>query len=661
MGAENGFTASRSRGVPLAVKVLACTAWALGCGGDDGTAPQPPDPPRPTTVVLSPATSELAALGATVQLAAEVRDQNGNVMGGAALTWVSSSTAVATVNASGLVTAAGNGTATITATAGTVSGSATVTVSQQVGAVEITPDTGIVLPGTKLQLAAEAQDANGHAVAGSEFVWESSDTAVAVVDSTGLVSGIALGAVEVSATSSGVTGRAQLEVVEPAPTTVAVRPDTVMFDALGDTLRLVAEVQDQAGRPLPDEAIMWATSDTRVATVNDSGLVTAAGNGAAMITATSGTLSDEAAVEVMQVPRRVTVSPSADTLILGDSLRLAAEALDGNGHPVAGAAFTWSSGDAAIATVDTLGLVRGVGEGTAEIAAAAGDVQGVARLTVFSPDRAPLVALYNATDGPNWVNSDNWLTDEPLAQWHGVRTDAVGRVIWVRLHGQRDSQGNWTRNGLKGTIPLELGRLDKLKGLWLYGNEISGSIPPELGDLDSLELLDLSHNELAGPTPPELASLFDLKRPLASRQLPRGRTAAGVGQPRQTRGSDHVPQRTLRGASGCTWRPGQPEGFGPGPKRTDRPDTTRTRQPRQLAAAVSRQQHDDRADPATTRRPHKSDAAVAMREWPVGPHPVGARQPRAAPGPGTLRQRAFRPDSFHTREPGKADRPRTSE
>ena len=494
--------------LPLSCVALACIVWAYACGGDGGT--EPLDPPRPTTVTVSPATSELTAVGATVQLSAEVRDQSGQVMV-ATVTWVSNNTSVATVGTSGLVTAAGNGTATITATAGTVSGSATVTVAQQVSAVEVTPATGIVLPGTTLQLAAEAQDANGHAVAESRFVWASSDTTLAVVDSTGLVTGIALGEVQVSATSSGATGRAQLEVVEPAPTTIAVSPDTVVFDALGDNLRLTAEVRDQAARPMPGEVVVWSSGDSLVATVTAAGLVTAVANGAATITATSGALSDDAAVQVMQVTRRVTVTPSADTLILGDSLRLAAEALDGNGHPVGNAAFAWSSSDATIASVDSSGVVQGVGEGTAEITAATGTVREVARLTVFNPDRAPLVALYNATNGPNWVKADNWLTDKPLWQWDGVGTNARGRVTWANLSGERDHQGNWTRRGLEGTIPPELGRLDKLEQLWLYGNELSATIPPELGDLESLVLLDLSHNELAGPIPPELGSLGKLK------------------------------------------------------------------------------------------------------------------------------------------------------
>ena len=48
--------------------------------------------------------------------------------------------------------------------------------------------------------------------------------------------------------------------------------------------------------------------------------------------------------------------------------------------------------------------------------------------TPAGPDRAALVVLYHATDGPNWDSSRNWLSDRPLGEWHGVTTDGDGRV-----------------------------------------------------------------------------------------------------------------------------------------------------------------------------------------------------------------------------------------
>ena len=370
---------------------MATVVWGAACG-DGATEPPgpPPDPPRPTTVTVTPATAELVALGETVQFRADVRDQNGRAMAGASVSWASSSAAVATVSTAGLVTAAANGTAAIAATAGSASGSATVTVAQTVSSVAVEPAAETLVAGDTVRLSVEATDANGNAVAGAEFAWASGDTAVAAVDATGLVTGVGAGEVEITATAAGVTGRAMLMVAAPAPTTVAVTPDTLEFTALGDTLRLMAEVLDQRGRPIKGEPVAWDSGDTLVATVDSAGLVTAAGNGAATITAAAGVALGTAVVTVMQSVRAVTVSPSADTIAPGDTLRLEAEALDATGHAVTGAEFAWASADTAVAVVDTMGLVRGIREGTTTITATAGGVSGTAMVTVSVGSRVTL-------------------------------------------------------------------------------------------------------------------------------------------------------------------------------------------------------------------------------------------------------------------------------
>ncbi len=77
----------------------------------------------PATVTVTPSSANLSALGETVQLTATVRDQNGNAMLGVVVSWSSSAPTVATMDATGLVTAAGNGSATVAATAGVPAGS----------------------------------------------------------------------------------------------------------------------------------------------------------------------------------------------------------------------------------------------------------------------------------------------------------------------------------------------------------------------------------------------------------------------------------------------------------------------------------------------------------------------------------------------------------
>ena len=117
--------------------------------------------------------------------------------------------------------------------------------------------------------------------------------------------------------------------------------------------------------------------------------------------------------------------------------------------------------------------------------------------TLSPADRAVLVALFHATDGANWTNNHNWLSEEPLDAWHGVVATATGQVTSLRLR----------ENELTGGIPPELGRLANLRQLWLGRNQLTGNIPPELGDLANLESLDLRQNRLRGPIPPELGSL----------------------------------------------------------------------------------------------------------------------------------------------------------
>ena len=191
--------------------VAAIAVLVVSCG-DGAVEPTQPPAPVATTVTVNPGSAALTAVGETVRLTAEVRNQNGQVMAGAAVVWTTSDASVAAVDASGLVTAAANGNATITATAGSVSRTALVTVMQSVASVRVSPSAGTIALGDTLRLVARAGDANGHAVAEAEFAWASGDTAVAVVDTTGLVRGVRGGEATITVVSGGVEGTATVTV-----------------------------------------------------------------------------------------------------------------------------------------------------------------------------------------------------------------------------------------------------------------------------------------------------------------------------------------------------------------------------------------------------------------------------------------------------------------
>lgn len=428
---------------------LALVAGVVACT-DDSTAPTPV--PTPTSVVLSPVSLRLASLGETAQLTATVLDQNGQVMAGATVAWVSAHPSVATVDGNGLVLAAGNGATNITVTSGTT---ATASVGITVEQVAVT-------------------------------------------------------------------------IVLSAP------PDSM---AVGDSIRMSAKALDALGNPIQDVTFEWSSSDTTIASVDQQGWVRARTAGSTEIAVTAGTAaSATVAVSVVQMPAAIVLSAPRDSVMIGDSIQLAAEAFDRLGAPITDVTFTWSSSDTTIATVDLQGWVRARAAGTVAIGVELGELNAATFLVILrdeDEERAALEAFYHATSGPEWKNNTNWLTDKPLGEWYGVETDAYGTVVglhFVRngLSGQLSAElvhltaleklsvwgGRYSGPGqsLTGPIPPELAGLVHLKALILGHNELSGEIPAELAHLANLTELSLSSNDLTGSIPPELGDLADLER-----------------------------------------------------------------------------------------------------------------------------------------------------
>ena len=134
--------------------------------------------------------------------------------------------------------------------------------------------------------------------------------------------------------------------------------------------------------------------------------------------------------------------------------------------------------------------------------------------------RAALVALYEANDGANWTDSDNWDTSEPLSTWYGVTTNEEGNVTELllpnnRLRGQIPDLSALTSlttlslgsNFLNGPVP-DLSAITGLSVLDLSFNQLAGSIP-QLDTFTNLEWLSLDNNQLTGPLP-DLSALISL-------------------------------------------------------------------------------------------------------------------------------------------------------
>src|SRR5207302_6422175 len=157
---------------------------------------------------------------------------------------------VATVDGNGLVTAVAVGSATITATSEGKSGTSAVTVTTvPVASVTVSPSPASVQLGSTVQLTATPKDAKGNPLSGRVVTWSSNNTAVARVNSSGLVTGVAAGTATITATSEGKSGTSAVTVTAARAASVAVKPSPAT-EQQGSTVQLTATPQDANGNPL---------------------------------------------------------------------------------------------------------------------------------------------------------------------------------------------------------------------------------------------------------------------------------------------------------------------------------------------------------------------------------------------------------------------------
>jgi len=203
----------------LAIGALAGLA---ACGDDVSVTEPPPPTPAVTGISVSPQSATLS-VGGTAQLSAVVTVNDPSVA--TTVTWASSNAAVATVNATGLVTAVARGSATITATStanASFRAGAQITVEAGVRSVTISPNNAIVPTGQTLQLVANV-DAN--AGVARTVTWSSSAPAVATVSATGVVTGVTAGTATIIARATADTsifGAAAITVRDPIPASISI-------------------------------------------------------------------------------------------------------------------------------------------------------------------------------------------------------------------------------------------------------------------------------------------------------------------------------------------------------------------------------------------------------------------------------------------------------
>ena len=288
--------------------------------------------------------------------------------------WSTSDAKVATIDANGKVTAVAVGTATITATCGSVSATCAVTVeATPAESVEINVSTSTLRAGESTKLVVTVKPST---TTNPSVTFSSSDNSVATVDAEGNVTAVGVGEAIITVTCGDVSSTITIKVV-------ATIADSITLDKTAITLK-ATETETLSATVLPesttDKTVTWSTSDAKVATVDANGKVTAVAVGTTTITATCGSVSATCAVTVEATPaEEIKVEISQPSVTVGETITLKVEIYPAT---TTDKNLTFSSSNPDVAVVDEDGNVTAVGVGEAIITIVCGDVTTTITITV---------------------------------------------------------------------------------------------------------------------------------------------------------------------------------------------------------------------------------------------------------------------------------------
>jgi hypothetical protein len=373
----------------------------------------------------------MVKLGVATRMTAQATDPFGNKFVPAAMKFVSLDTSLCSVDSLGTVQARKRGFGRLVVVAGSAADTAWVHPTQVVQNIVASPDTlRFHSLGQVANLSVQLLDDEGLSVKDSLPADSVAVDTVAKVQAgnTYAVRSISNGMTPV-VLRAGVVARTVLVVVNQKVASVKVSASHSNFDALGDTAQLSVLVSDSLGAPLTNQVLAYSTSDTSVANVGPTGLVTSRGNGSTWIRvrAYNGVADSVAVVVAQQVARVVVKRDSIQFDALQAVLPMQAALVDRLGFPIMSAALTYVSRTSSVATVDATGNIRAIANGISVVTAIYGADTGV--VAVHVAQRPVRVLL--PSDTARFVA----LGETQVVQ--GIAVDSLGNTVTSVVQGLR--------------------------------------------------------------------------------------------------------------------------------------------------------------------------------------------------------------------------------
>ena len=462
---------------------LSLSALLLGsillasCGNNTPTTPTP----TTSSIALTCPAATLVS-GSAFTCTATAKDASGNVLSTQpTISYTSSNTGVATVDASGKVTAVAPGTAIITAKVGDVTQTFTVTVSaptptSTVKDVSLTCTPTTITTVTYSVCTATAKDASGTALTNQPITYKSSDPSVASVDFSGIVQGLKPGTTTITATAGGVSATQTITVnanqANPLPTVPQqlgsirlVCDQSAIYDTAAlapdkpNTSTCLATALDTNGQPMTAQpTITLNSSDTSVATVaagtqtpvGQYYTVTGLKGGQTTLTATAGgKTSAPVVMTVIQTLASVKVTCTPTSIVATGTSTCTATAYDKNNITLTTqpASFTWNSSNTTVASIaknnpSSTATVTGKTAGTTNITASATDANGFSATSTAAPVTVTPNAVVSVKNSTGATVSGATVTLTPTAGGAPITLspDATGQYVTSL------APGNYTLN-----------------------------------------------------------------------------------------------------------------------------------------------------------------------------------------------------------------------
>lgn len=238
--------------------------------------------------------------------------------------------------------------------------------------VTIAPATLSVPVNGAVGVSASAFDCDGNSIANKTINFSSANTAIATVTSSGQVIGVSVGSTTISAVANGKSGTAQVTVTPELANSVTLSPATITL-RVGNTRQFTATAKNATGTVITGRTFAWSSSNSAIATVDQSGNVTALSPGNVVIASQVDNVFGNSSVTVTPIPiGQCTLTPGSQTITVTQQVQptIALKDTAGNAIPTLGRPINWSSSNEVVATVGSTGLILARKAGTSIITAA---------------------------------------------------------------------------------------------------------------------------------------------------------------------------------------------------------------------------------------------------------------------------------------------------